>query len=101
MSYPVHVALISLSFLEQFEFLFSKIYLEKEDNRYKDMIMSKVNFHKETNTLFGICDMTLCYILEICDLIDSRFIDTKNNYAFMNTTWSPEGKDSKQQYRIK
>ena len=46
--------------------------------------------------------MTLCYILEICDLIDVQDLhDTKNNYAFMNTLGAPEGKDSKQQYRIK
>lgn len=102
MSSSVHCSLIDIDFLDKFEFLFSQIYLEKENNIYRDMIVNKVNHHRKTNTPGGICDMTLYYILANEKLIDTQNLrHVKNDYAFMNTLGGPEGKDSKQQYRVK
>ena len=53
-----------------FEDLFNDIYINKK--KFK-LIEDKINYHKENNISGGICEMTLCYLLQ-----NKKFIEVDN-----------------------
>ena len=100
MSNSIHSALLNNKFCVYFEDLFNDIYINK--SKFK-LIEDKINYHKENNISGGICEMTLCYLLQNKKIIEVDNLLEIRNYknkkiTFMNTLYSNESSTHKEQY---
>lgn len=100
MSSSIHSALLDKNFCIKFERLYNDLYINK--TKFK-LIEDKINYHKNNNISGGICEMTLCYLLQNENYISvDNLLEIKNHkdvkLTFMNTLYSNESSENKDQY---
>ena len=100
MSNSIHSALLDKNFCIKFEKLYNDLYINK--SKFK-LIEDKINYHKNNNISGGICEMTLCYLLQNENYISvDNLLEIKNHnntkLTFMNTLYSNESSENKDQY---
>ena len=100
MSNSIHSALLDKNFCIKFEKLYNDLYINK--TKFK-LIEDKINYHKNNNISGGICEMTLCYLLQNENYISvDNLLEIKNHnntkLTFMNTLYSNESSENKDQY---
>ena len=98
MSNSIHSALLNNKFCIEFEKLYNDLYVNKT-KMY--LLEDKINYHK--NNTGGICDMTLYYLLQNKNYINTDNLLEIQNYknkkiTFMNTLYSNESSTHKEQY---
>jgi len=94
MTGSIHSALIDSSFCDKFINLFEDIYVNKSKF---NLIKEKIDYHNQTNSPGGICDMTLYYLLDEQNIITPQnllepiFSKSGEEYIFMNNYSYPAG----------
>jgi FkbM family methyltransferase len=100
MSNSIHCALLNNEFCIEFEKLYNDLYINK--SKFK-LIEEKINYHKINNIPGGICEMTLCYLLQNENyIIVDNLLEIRNHrnkkITFMNTLYANESSKNKDQY---
>ena len=100
-SASIHAGLLNLEFCKIYEQLLFEFYLNNIENSF---FSKKIEFHKSNPGSF--CDMTIYYhmykegLIEIDNLMEPRHFQNLN-YVFTSSYASPEGLESKNQYRTR
>lgn len=100
-SASIHAGLLDLEFCKIYEDLLFDYYLNNKKNNF---FTEKIEFHKSNPGSF--CDMTIYYymhkknLIAIDNLMKPREIEN-SNYVFTSSYATPEGLDSKNQYKFR
>jgi len=98
----IHSALIDDNFTNIYRNLYEDIYLNKSKHY---LIEQKINHHKNHGIKGGICDMTIYYLMNKLNLIDSQNLlntslyENSREVIFMNNMNTGEGIDSIDQFK--
>lgn len=101
MAGSIHSALIDIDFCNQFLNLFKDIYVNKSKF---NLIKEKIDYHDQTNSPGGICDMTLYYLLDQQNIITPQnllepiYSKSGEEFVFMNNYSYPAGFYSDENY---
>lgn len=103
MSGSIHSGLIDKSFCEKFINLYKDIYVNKSKFH---LIEDKINYHSEQNIPGGICDMTLYYLLQSEEILDTQNLffpikdKSESEFIFMNNFSNSEGPNGKNSFQL-
>jgi hypothetical protein len=103
MNNSIHCGLLNIKFCQEFEKLYIDVFINKSKF---ELIEPKIDFHVNTKSNGGICDMTFYYlltnlgILDVQNLLDISIDKDCDKVVFMNILNNGEGMLSKNQYQM-